>query len=206
MTAEPGADYASAGFDGRLRPGRAAALVVVDPARAYVDPGCPLYAGVEAAAEQIRALMGAARRGGTPVVVTRVALDATQRNGGVFARKVPALKWFDPESPFAAYIDGCEPIEGDIEVVKQYPSAFAGTSLAPTLVALGVDTVVLAGFSTSGCVRASATDAMQAGLIPFVVSDAVGDRLPGPHEANLFDIQAKIGEVVRTDRALEILA
>jgi maleamate amidohydrolase len=99
-----------------------------------------------------------------------------------------------------------KPQGGDIEVVKQYPSAFAGTSLAATLTGLGVDTVIITGFSTSGCIRATATDAMQSGFIPVVVADAVGDRLPAPHEANLFDIQAKIGEVVSTAAALELFA
>lgn len=206
MTGEAAADYRAAGFSGELTPGRAAALLVVDPAEAYVNPECPLYAGVESAVERIRELMAAARRAGVPVIVTRVSHDPTMRDGGVFARKVLALKWFARDSPFGDYIDGLAPQRGDLEIVKQYPSAFAGTSLAATLTGLGVDTVVITGFSTSGCIRATATDAMQSGFIPFVVADAVGDRLPGPHKANLFDIQAKIGEVVSAATALELFA
>lgn len=204
MTGEAHADYTAAGFGGELTPGRSPALLVVDPAEAYVNVECPLYAGVESAVERIRELTVAARRAGVPVVVTRVSHDPTMRNGGVFARKVPALRWLAPDSPFSAYIDGLEPHAGDIELVKQYPSAFAGTSLAATLTGLGIDTVVITGFSTSGCIRATATDAMQSGFIPIVVADAVGDRLPGPHEANLFDIQAKIGEVVSSATAREL--
>jgi maleamate amidohydrolase len=81
-------------------------------------------------------------------------------------------------------------------ITKQYASAFFGTSLGSTLTALGVDTVIISGLSTSGCVRASAVDAVQHGFIPVVVREAVGDRDPAPHEANLFDLQAKYADVV----------
>jgi nicotinamidase-related amidase len=90
-------------------------------------------------------------------------------------------------------------------VTKQYASAFFGTSLASTLTALGVDTLLIAGVSTSGCVRASAVDACQHGFIPLVVREAVGDRHSAPHEANLFDLQAKYAEVVGLDQALQYL-
>ena len=190
-------DYAAAGLQGGLPiAGGRPALVVVDPARVYTEPDCPLYAGVEKPVEVMRNVLTEARAAGVPVVVTRVEHDPTGRNGGIFVRKVPALRWFAPDSPYSGYIDGLAPGAGDIEIVKQYPSAFAHTSLAATLTSLRVDTLVIIGLTTSGCIRATATDAMQYGFVPVVVGDAVGDRLPGPHEANLFDIQAKIGEVV----------
>lgn len=198
-------DYAGAGLDGVLAPGTSPALIVVDPADAYVNPRCPLYAGVEHVAARFPALMDAARAAAIPVIVTRVEHDPSGRNGGVFARKVPAVKWFAPESPYSSYIDGLGPVDGDIEIVKQYPSAFAGTTLAAILTSLRVDTLIIAGFSTSGCIRATATDAMQNGFIPFVVEDAVGDRLAEVHEANLFDIKSKIGEVVPSTRALDVI-
>lgn len=198
-------DYAHAGLQGSLRPGVAPALVVVDPAEAYTDPACPLYAGVEDAVEQMKLVLAAARTAGIPVFITRVQHDPTGRDGGVFVSKVPALKWFAPESPYSGYIPGLEPADGDIEIVKQYPSAFANTSLAATLTGLRVDTLLITGLTTSGCIRATATDAMQSGFLPFVVGDAVGDRQEEPHRANLFDIQAKIGEVVSTRRAIELI-
>lgn len=198
-------DYAEAGLQGRLTPGSRPALVIVDPCQAYTDPDCPLYAGVEEAVEQMRGMRAAADAAGVPVIITRVLHEPGGRDGGVFVRKVPALKWFAPDSPFSGYIEGLAPGEGDIEIVKQYPSAFAGTSLAATLASLRIDTLVIVGLTTSGCIRATATDCMQAGFIPVVVRDAVGDRLPGPHEANLFDIQAKIGEVVTLAEACAIL-
>lgn len=199
------ADYAEAGLQGVLQPGTRPALIVIDPALAYVDPACPLYAGVEEPCARARELLERARAASIPTIVTRVEHDSTGRTGGVFARKVPATRWFAPESPYSAYIEGLAPIDGDIEIVKQYPSAFAGTSLAATLTSLGVDTLIITGLTTSGCIRATATDAMQSGFIPVVVRDAVGDRLEGPHEANLFDIQAKIGEVVSLERAVAVI-
>jgi len=190
-------DYSAAGLQGGLPiTGGCPALVVVDPARVYTERNCPLYAGVEAPVDVMRSVLAEARAADVPIVVTRVEHDPTGRNGGVFVRKVPALHWFAPDSPYSGYIDGLAPGAGEIEIVKQYPSAFAHTSLAATLTSLGVDTLVIIGLTTSGCIRATATDAMQHGFVPVVVGDAVGDRLPGPHEANLFDIQAKIGEVV----------
>ncbi|WP_144875919.1 isochorismatase family protein [Microbacterium sp. 1.5R] len=200
------ADYDRAGLAGALVPGASPALIIVDPCEAYTNPACPLYAGVEAEVENMRTVRAAAVAAGIPVIITRVHHDDTGRDGGVFVRKVPALKWFRDDSPFHGYIEGLAPGEGDIEIVKQYPSAFAGTSLVATLASLRVDTLVIVGLSTSGCIRATATDCMQSGFIPIVVRDAVGDRLPGPHEANLFDIQAKIGEVVSLDESIALLS
>ena len=140
------------------------------------------------------------RRGG---FTQRLAFD-----GGVFFRKVPALSCFEagrhPE--LAAFAEGLEPVAGETVITKQYASAFFGTTLQPTLSALGVDTVLIAGVSTSGCIRASAVDCCQHGFVPVVVRDAVGDRAPGPHEANLFDLQAKYAEVVSLGAAREYLA
>lgn len=94
---------------------------------------------------------------------------------------------------------------GELVVSKQYPSAFFGTSLASTLTSWGVDTLVITGLSTSGCVRATCVDACSHGFIPIVVREAVGDRHPAPHEANLFDMDAKYGDVVGLDAALAYL-
>jgi nicotinamidase-related amidase len=141
------------------------------------------------------------------VVHTTVQYQPGGRDGGVFFRKVPALKCFEagahPE--LAAFAAGLDPVAGETVITKQYASAFFGTTLASTLTALGVDTLLIAGVSTSGCVRASAVDACQHGFIPLVVREAVADRHPAPHEANLFDLQAKYAEVVGLQLALEYL-
>ena len=110
---------------------------------------------------------------------------------------MPALACFEEgaDPHLSAFGPGLEPVPGETVITKQYASAFFGTSLASTLTALGVDTVLIAGVSTSGCIRASAVDACQHGFIPIVVREAVGDRAAAPHEANLFDLQAKYAEV-----------
>ncbi len=191
-----------------LQPGRRPALLVVDFVRAYLNPGSPLYAGVDAAHEACRKLLGAARKAGIPVIHTNVVYQRGGRDGGVFFRKLPALSCFErglhPE--LAAFGEGLEPADGETVISKQYASAFFGTSLASTLTSLGVDTVLIAGVSTSGCVRATTVDACQHGFIPLVVRDAVGDRHPAPHEANLFDLQAKYAEVISLEAAQKYLA
>jgi maleamate amidohydrolase len=198
-------DYERAGLAGHLVPGASPALVLVDPARAYVDPDCPLYAGVEPAVEAMRTLLSAARRAGIPVVVTRVRFRSDGRDGGVFFRKVPPLRVFTEGSPYGDFIDGLAPAPDELTVTKQYPSAFFGTSLAAYLTANGIDTLLIAGLTTSGCVRATALDAMQHGFVPVVAEEAVGDRDPDVHAANLFDIRHKIGEVWPMARIEEYL-
>ncbi|MGW3285117.1 isochorismatase family protein [Streptomyces sp. NPDC001002] len=195
MTGSQQEDYEHAGFGGQLAPGTSPALLLVDPARAYVDPNCPLYAGVEPAVEAMRVLLTDARRAGIPVIVTRVLLRADGSDGGLFFRKVPVLRAFVEGSPFGEFIDGLAPTPDDLTVTKQYPSAFFGTGLAAHLAANGIDTLFIGGLSTSGCVRATALDAMQYGFVPIVVEEAVGDRDADIHAANLFDIKHKIGEV-----------
>lgn len=199
-------DYETAGYGHHLQPGQRPALLLVDPARAYTDPRCSLYAGVEEPVAAMRVLLDAARSAGVPVVVTRVDIRPDGSDAGVFFRKVPALAAFTTGSPFAAYVEGLEPLPGEHEVVKQYPSAFFGTDLAAHLRALDVDTLLIAGLSTSGCVRASTLDAMQHGFVPVVVADAVGDRDAEIHRANLFDIGHKMGEVWTLAEALEHLS
>src|SRR5690606_35551531 len=191
-------DYTDAGLQGSLDLGRTrpTALVLVDPARVYIDPQCPLYAGVERAGDTMRTLLGRARDAGRPVFVTRIGHHPSGVDSALYGRKVPALRWYADDSPYSAYIEGLAPQGDDFEIVKQYPSAFVHTNLASTLTFLGVRRILIAGLSTSGCIRATATDALAYGFEPVIVGDAVGDRLASVHEANLFDIRAKSGEVV----------
>jgi len=199
-------DYAAAGFDGRLEFGKRPALLVVDVCMAYLDPASPLYAGVEdALASNIR-LVDAARTAGVPVIFTRVLYSANGADGGLFYRKVPALKAYLPGNPLGDFPAGFGPRGDEVLVTKQYASAYFGTSLAATLTAMRIDTVAITGFSTSGCVRATALDALQHGFIPYVVRDACGDRAPGPHESSLFDLQAKYAEVVSEAELIELIS
>ncbi|MBK7262507.1 MAG: isochorismatase family protein [Rubrivivax sp.] len=198
------ADYAQAGFAGKLPFGRHPALLVVDVVAAYVEPGSPLFApGFVDALEPNRRLLAAARAAGVPVIFTCVVYDAQGRDGGLFFKKVPALRCFVSGSPLGAFVPGLQPLPTETVVTKQYASAFFGTSLASTLRAGGIDTVVITGFSTSGCVRATALDALQSGFTPYVVREACGERDPRPQEANLFDLQAKYAEVVTIEQALQ---
>lgn len=191
-----GADYARAGFSGRLGFGERPAVLVVDILRAYLDEASPLYAGVEDAVSSAARVVAAARAASVPVIFTRVEFAPGGADGGVFYRKVPALRALDAGSPLADFPDDPRPRANEVVVTKQYASAFFATSLASTLTAMGVDTVVIVGLSTSGCVRATAVDAVQHGFIPIVVRDAVGDRDDRPHQANLFDLDAKYADVV----------
>lgn len=199
-------DYLAAGFGGALQAGSKPALILVDMVRAYVDPQSPLYAHGEAALEKAVLLKAAANAAGIPVVLTNVEYGPQGAEGGQFFRKVPALRNFFKGSPLGAFAAGMEPGAGDVVLTKHYPSAFFGTSLAPMLFAQGVDTAIICGYSTSGCVRATALDALCHGFVPLVVSDASADRDARPHEANLFDIQAKIGNVIDTAAALDLIA
>ncbi|KPF64428.1 isochorismatase [alpha proteobacterium AAP81b] len=190
------ADYAAAGFGQGLAPGRRPVLLLIDFARAYFDPDSPLYAGVESARASAARLRDAARAAGVPVVFTRVEYSPDGHEGGVFYRKIKALKCFETGNPLGDFTPELAPLPGDTVVTKHYPSAFFGTGLAEAWHAAGIDTVIITGLSTSGCVRASAVDALCHGFVPLVVTDAVGDRDPRVHAANLFDLNAKTAELV----------
>lgn len=199
------ADYARAGFGGTLGAGERPALIVVDMVMAYFAAGSPLYAGVEAALDATIQLADAAGEAGVPIVFTRVEYAPGGIEGGLFYKKVKALACFDAGNPLGEFHPRLRPAVGDLIVTKHYPSAFFGTSLASTLHALRVDTCLIAGLSTSGCVRATALDALCHGFAPLVVRDACGDRDPQVHEANLFDLQAKYADVIGLDDALACL-
>jgi len=193
-------------FSGRVGWGSTPAVVVIDLVRAYTHRDGPFAlpdarAAVEATAE----LVETARDKDVPVVWTVVRYAPGLADGGLFVRKVPALACFaaDAEGDWGDL--ALEPDPGEVVVVKQYASAFFGTSLATTLHAAGVDTLVLAGVSTSGCVRATAMDALNSGFHPQVVRQACADRTPAVHENNLADLDAKYADVVDLREALDRL-
>ncbi|WP_296720312.1 isochorismatase family protein [Erythrobacter sp.] len=193
-------------YEGRLQPGTRPALLIVDVVAAYLTQGSPLFMDTaEAAKDSNLRLAKAARTAGVPVIFTNVRYRPDGADGGVFYRKVPALKVFNEGSPLGAFPDDLAPRPGDHVITKQYPSAFFGTPLAAMLTGSGIDTLLITGFSTSGCVRASGLDAMQHGFVPLIVRDACADRHEGPHEANLFDLQAKYAEVISEAEALAVI-
>jgi maleamate amidohydrolase len=201
MTDDLSENYRSAYF-GTLGFGKAPALILVDLVEAYFDKDSPLYAQVDDALASALRIRDAARSAGIPIYYTRVVYEKGGSDGGIFYRKVPTLEVFDVGSPFGAWAKGIEPAEGEDIITKQFPSAFFGTGLAEKLKERGVDTLIITGVTTSGCIRATCVDAVSYGFIPIVVADACGDRHAAPHEANLFDMNAKYGDVV--DEALVI--
>jgi maleamate amidohydrolase len=205
MTPSREENYAGV-FDGAVGFGQRPALIVVDFVNAYVTPGAPLYAeGVVRAVAETVELLAAARAAAIPVVFTKVLYHPSGRDGGLFVRKVPALRALVEGEPLAEIVDALRPLPDEVVIAKQYPSPFFATPLAPMLTALGVDTVILAGCSTSGCIRAGAIDGLQYGFRVIVPRDCVGDRHAGPHDANLFDIQAKYGDVLGKQEVVQRL-
>jgi nicotinamidase-related amidase len=193
------------GFNGRLGFGTHPAVLVVDMCRAYFTDGSPLNLGSRNAIDGCVALVDAARAAGVPVIWSRVEFEPGG-NGGVFYRKVGALSSFDRGNPLGDWLPELQPTSDETVITKQAASSFFGTDLADRLHANGIDTVVIGGVSTSGCVRASAIDACQHDIVPIVVPDACGDRRPTTHESNLFDIDAKYGDVVPLAEVLDHLA
>ena len=204
MTDELTENYRGA-FDGSLGFGKAPALILVDFVAAYFVEGSPLYAGVEDELASALRIRDAARDAGIPVIYTNVVYQKGGADGGVFYRKVPALQVFEAGNPLGRWPEGLEPGDGELVISKQYPSAFFGTSLSETLNKRGIDTLIITGVTTSGCVRATCVDAMSYGFVPIVVADACGDRHAAPQAANLFDMNAKYADVMDERTVIEYL-
>ena len=188
-------NYARA-FGKRLGYGKRPALLMIDFVEAYFNESCALYAGVEETLASALRIQAIARQNNVPVIYTNVVYNKAALNGGRFYQKSMTLHNFIEGNPMGAWPKGLAPAEDELVISKQYPSAFFGTSLASTLTTLGIDTLIHTGVSTSGCVRATCVDCSSYGFIPIIVRDAVGDRHAAPHEANLFDMDAKYGDVV----------
>ncbi|RQS19121.1 MULTISPECIES: isochorismatase family protein [unclassified Burkholderia] len=197
------ANYAGV-WGGRSGFGKKSALIVIDFCQAYTLPDAPLFAsGVGPAVAESVELLQAAREAGLLVIHTTVKYHAQHFvDGGAWVKKSPVLKCLVDER-FSLVCEGVEPLDSELVIQKQYASAFFGTSLASTLTSSGVDTVILIGCSTSGCVRASAVDGVQHGFNVVVPRECVGDRHEGPHEANLFDINSKYGDVISKAEVLD---
>ena len=186
------------GFHGRgAGLGERPALVVVDISVGFTDPESPLACDLEHVVDAIGLLVAAARRADVPVVYTTVAYDEEgKRRAAAFIEKVPALLTLEAGSRWVEIDPRIAPQPGEPVLRKLHASAFFETELAGLLAAAGCDSVIVAGASTSGCVRATAVDALQHGYRTVVPREAVGDRNADAHEANLYDIDAKYGDVV----------
>jgi maleamate amidohydrolase len=195
-----------AGFGGQMGFGERPALVVVDVNVGFTDPASPLACPLEEVVAAIERLLRECRGAGFPVVYTTVAYDeGAKRTAAAFIEKVPALLTLEAGSRWVEIDPRIAPQPGEPVLTKLFASAFFGTPLSSLLAAARCDTLVVTGASTSGCVRATAVDALQHGYRPIVPRGAVGDRNPSAHEASLYDIDAKYGDVVSLEDALEHL-
>jgi maleamate amidohydrolase len=195
-----------AGFHGRAGFGDRPALLVVDMNVAFTDPRSPLACDLDDVVGAIARLLDEARRAQIPVVYTTVAYDeAGKQAAAAFIDKVPALLTLEAGTGWVEIDPRIAPRPGEPVLTKLFASAFHGTILGSLLVAAGCDSVVVTGASTSGCVRATVVDALQHGYRPLVPREAVGDRNPRAHEASLYDVDAKYGDVVSLDEALDHL-
>ena len=196
------ADYRAKGFAERSGLGKRPALLVIDFINGFTDPGTALGGDFSPQLAVTATLLTAFRDARLPVTYTTVVYETDLRDGGMFIKKVPALGILVRGSHLVEVDSRIRPDPGERIFEKKFASAFFGTDLDEHLRALGVDSVVMTGCTTSGCVRASAIDSMQYGYHTVVVSDGVGDRAPGPHAANLFDIDAKYGDVTVASEVL----
>ena len=191
------------GFHGRAGRGSRPALVVVDVNRGFTDPASPLVCDLGDAVASIARLLESFRSARLPVSFTTVAYDETGRQAAeAFIVKVPALLTLEAGSEWVEIDPRVAPAPGEPVFTKLWASAFFGTPFASWLAAGGCDSLVVTGASTSGCIRATAVDALQHGYRAIVPREAVGDRNPAAHEANLYDIDTKYGDVVSLEETL----
>ncbi len=194
------------GFGGRGGFGRRPALVVIDMTLGFTDPESPLACDLEGPVSEIQKLLRAARQAEIPIVFTTVAYrESDKLTAAAFIDKVPALLTLEAGTRWAEIDPRIAPRETEPVLNKLFASGFFGTGLSSLLTAAGVDTLIITGASTSGCVRATAVDALQYGFRPVVPREAVGDRNEQAHEANLYDIDAKYGDVASVEETLEYL-
>ncbi|WP_372396372.1 isochorismatase family protein [Azospirillum sp. HJ39] len=188
----------SLGLQGRI------GLLIVDFVNGFADPAIFGGGNIPAAIDRTVTVLAEARSRSWPVAHSRIVYADDGSDATIFSVKVPGMLTLTEAAPASAIVPQLTPAAGELVVRKTNPSAFFGTSLAPWLTQKGVETLLVAGCTTSGCVRASVVDAMGHGFRPVVLSDCVGDRALAPHEANLFDIAQKYGDVVPADRVLNL--
>jgi maleamate amidohydrolase len=188
--------YANRGFGNKVGFGDRPALLVIDFIKGFTDTKCPLGSNLDAEVSATKQLLDSFRSHKLPVHFTTTVYDSEMVSAGVFVKKVPSLAHLKHGSNWIEIDDRLTPITGEVVWTKQYASAFFGTALASALSAQKIDTLIITGCTTSGCVRASAVDACQHGFLTNVVRECVGDRSASAHESNLNDLDAKYADVV----------
>lgn len=195
--------YARQGFGSQLPLKAPFGLLIIDFVNGFKDPNVFGGGNIPEAIRQTEQLLAYARAQGWPIAHSRIVFADDDADRNIFCLKVPGMLTLKEDSPTSAIVPELMPVKGEYVVRKSTPSAFFGTMLNAWLAQRGVQTLVVAGCVTSGCVRASVVDAMQAGYRPLVVSDCCGDRAIGPHEANLFDMAQKYAAVMPLAQAIE---
>jgi nicotinamidase-related amidase len=198
--------YARSRLGESVTMGSRPAVLVVDFSCGFTDPASTLGSDLTAEVEATKRLLDAARAKALPVIFTTIGFEPSLRDGGLWLQKVPSLGELQVGGRWVEIDPRLEPREEETIVLKKGASGFFGTNLGAILVSQGVDSVILCGATTSGCIRATAIDLLQNGWPTLVPRECVGDRAQAPHEANLFDIQAKYADVVSLEDALEYLA
>jgi len=198
------AEYLRRGLLGEVGLGAKPCLLVVDLTRGFTDPNLPLGADLTQVIDAVNTLLRVARARDIPIVFSVVSYEHV-REAGLWIRKVPGLASLMAGSGGEVLDERLQRRPGEQVLVKKFGSCFFGTTLASQLTAQGIDTVIVTGVSTSGCVRATVVDCVQNGFRAIVPRQAVGDRAPGPHEANLFDMQAKYADVLELPLVLDYL-
>lgn len=199
--------YSRSGLGHRIGYGKRPALLVVDMQIGFTAPErSPLAGNLDSQVAAINKLIPVARKNGVPMVFTVVGYDPkVPADGGLWPEKAPTLLELKLGSELVELDPRIHRAPEDLLLVKKYASAFLGTPLAATLVTRGVDTLIVTGCTTSGCVRASVVDALSHGFRPIIPHETVGDRAQEPHEASLFDMDSKYGDVVSLSEALAYL-
>lgn len=192
------------GFFQELGFGKRPCVLVIDMLLAFTSPELPLGCDLESQIQATNDLIRTARDAEVPVVWTTVVYEQADESG-LWAQKMAGLATLMKGSPATAIDPRLMRTPEDVVVVKKFASAFFGTDLDRLLRQQAVDTLILAGCTTSGCVRATAVDAIQLGYRPIVVQEAVGDRVEAAHWQSLFDLQAKYADVVSLARAIQYL-
>ncbi len=181
------------------------AVLVVDFSRGFTDPESTMGSDLTEEVGATNRLLAAAREKGLPVIFTTIGFEPNLKDGSLWLQKAPGLAELQVGGKWVEIDARLERAEDEVVILKKGASAFFGTNLPSVLVSENVDTIVLCGATTSGCIRATAVDLLQYGYPTLVPRECVGDRAQGPHEANLVDIQAKYADVVSVEDALTYL-
>jgi maleamate amidohydrolase len=198
--------YRQQGFGNRSGFGRSPALLIVDFVNGFNDPALFGGGNIGTAIASTKGLLQRARAQRLPIVFTRVVYAEDGSDAGVFCLKAPGLAALTEHAPASQVVPELEPLKEEYVIRKTQPSAFFGTDLSAWLASKGVDTLLVTGCTTSGCVRASVVDSMSYNFRTIVVTDCVGDRAIAPHEANLFDMGQKYADLMTSAQVIGRLA